>query len=434
MSDVSVAAEHWLQAKVVEYEETRHTFLDLPVKNDGSSYRVSDLYDDQKEIAAVISEKIEEWMICTDLSSFKPLRLTVTGAGGSGKSVVINTLVTTIRKIFQKNGVIQVIAPTGTAAANVGGETIHHLLGMTGTDYVNYPVLKRDKRELLKRKFAHLLALIIDERSLLSANVLGAAEHIISKTIHGGHNPSISWGGLPVVVLFGDDYQLPPIRKGVFHAHEHSPNIVTRSGNLVFMELCQKVMELSTSKRIRTTTQTYAKQLNMRLRLGEPSCDDVDRLMRLDLRCIEQLHGKKEVDKIRKNAIHLYALNAKIDEHNINQIIEEHSASNPIAVIRTQSSCLKGGKAKASHFSDGKSNQSALLIRGAKVALQGKNFCPRWGLHNGACGVVEEIIFPKDENPNSGAVPSYVVVNFPAYCGPIWDKDSPKVSRSIILT
>jgi hypothetical protein len=50
------------------------------------------------------------------------------GCSGTGKSVLINTLVTCIRKIFDDNYSVFVTAPTGAAAYNVGGSTIHREL------------------------------------------------------------------------------------------------------------------------------------------------------------------------------------------------------------------------------------------------------------------------------------------------------------------
>ena len=50
-----------------------------------------------------------------------------------------------------------------------------------------------------------------------------------------------------------------------------------------------------------------------------------------------------------------------------------------------------------------------------------------WGLHNGACGIVREIVFQDGHSPNAGHQPSYVVVHFPLYVGPPWDEAFPKV-------
>ena len=70
-----------------------------------------------------------------------------------------------------------------------------------------------------------------------------------------------------------------------------------------------------------------------------------------------------------------------------------------------------------------------MICLDAIVSLQGCNFQPSWGLHNGACGTVKEIIYDKDKNPNSGQQPLYVVVHFPLYIGPPWDLEKQKVSQ-----
>jgi predicted GTPase len=76
----------------------------------------------------VILCKLREWLShlgiedgC-EMGDFKPSRMTIMGAAGTGKSVLINTLVTVLRVMFDDNDVVHVAAPTGTAAFNVGGE------------------------------------------------------------------------------------------------------------------------------------------------------------------------------------------------------------------------------------------------------------------------------------------------------------------------
>jgi predicted GTPase len=53
-------------------------------------------------------KKIKEWLSLYNATEdrkkkFKPLRMTVMGCGGTGKSVLINTLVCCIRKVFDDN-------------------------------------------------------------------------------------------------------------------------------------------------------------------------------------------------------------------------------------------------------------------------------------------------------------------------------------------
>ena len=90
----------------------------------------------------------------------------------------------------------------------MGGETVHRLAGI-GIGTQEETMSNRKKAELVA-KFAHLLCLIIDERSLLGASDIGKAENRIRTTLHNSlGNLDQLFGGLPVVILVGDDYQLP---------------------------------------------------------------------------------------------------------------------------------------------------------------------------------------------------------------------------------
>jgi hypothetical protein len=61
---------------------------------------------------------------------YKPLRAIVMGCGGTGKSFSINTIISIVRTMTQLNDSILVGVPTGAAAFNVQGSTLHHLLGI----------------------------------------------------------------------------------------------------------------------------------------------------------------------------------------------------------------------------------------------------------------------------------------------------------------
>jgi predicted GTPase len=79
----------------------------------------------------VILCKLRKWLSHLDIEDdcemgdFKPLRLIIMGAAKTGKSVLINTLVTVLRVMFDDNDVVHVAALTGTAAFNVRGKTLH---------------------------------------------------------------------------------------------------------------------------------------------------------------------------------------------------------------------------------------------------------------------------------------------------------------------
>jgi len=214
---------------------------------------MADLFQDQEDIVLTVLSKIKEFMECDDLTQFKPLRMIINGSGGSGKSVAINTIVTVLRKMFGTNDVVKVAAPTGAAAFNVGGETCHHLTmdGVSRSEYKPNSMAKK-KRDLLIKKFKNLLCLIIDERSLLDLSLLGTVGRKISETIYeGGHNRDVSFGGLPVLLLVGDDFQLPGRGKGPFDALTLTGGgPMTRLGKEIILECSKMMMNLNGSKRI----------------------------------------------------------------------------------------------------------------------------------------------------------------------------------------
>ena len=431
----------WLNEVCKEFEKkqceasgSEKSDLCLPKKSDGTTYRLQDLYDDQLIVVLLVMDRLLEWASCKDLSSFKPLRLTLNGPAGTGKTVVINTIVTLVRQLFLEKNTVRVCAPTGTAAFNAGGETLHHLFenkaGMHAYDPFS---MGGQKRNNLIRKFQNLLCLIVDERSLLDSTHLGITEQMMSETVFNGDMWDQSWGNLPVVILVGDDYQLPSITDGAFDCLvKTSGNKITNNGRKVFKDCASTVLSLQTSKRIQDK-QKHDKILLNKLRTATDLADDeVQRLLNLHIDNIKRKHGTKAAENIEQKCIFLYYRNNKRVMKNLEMLIANSNQSNPVAVCKTRSEGLLGGKAIKSHFK-GDIPSSSLLCIGATVALENKNFQPLWGLHNGAVGTVDEIVFAKDKNPNKSDLPSYVVVDFPLYNGPVWDTNNPKVRKSFFL-
>ena len=400
----------------------------------GKEYLVSDLYEDQCKIVSVVIDKLQEFLHSEDLTKFEPLRMTINGAGGSGKSVVINTLVTVFRKMFQFNEVIRVMAPTGAAAFNVGGDTFHHSTATRPSHSSYRPMSMSDKkRKMLIQKFKMLLCVIVDERSLAQCKDLGTTGRKIGETIFDGGpliELDLALGGLPILILVGDDYQLPSFKPGAFSAlHRKEGCKMEAYGRDIFISCGKFVMDLKGSKRVKDD-KVFDKELMEAVRLQKDLSEaQVDKLMNLHIENFERRHGSAERQKIEEKAIYLFYTNAKRTRHNLRQLANRSSMDNPVAILKTQSYGTVTGKADARHFdASSKLPPLALLCIGATVAITDKNFYPSWGLHNGACGVVDEIVFDKGKNPNNGDLPKYIVVEFPLYCGPIWDNNNSKVS------
>ena len=97
--------------------------------------------------------------------------MTLCGVAESGKSTLINTLVTIIRKVTQMTNSVHVCGPSGSAAFNAGGETCHRLFSIQGK--LEKSELSAQALKTLITKLDGTVALIVDERSMVSALLLG---------------------------------------------------------------------------------------------------------------------------------------------------------------------------------------------------------------------------------------------------------------------
>lgn len=140
--------------------------------------------------------------------------LFLTGKAGTGKTTFLNSF---IRKTQKKH---IVVAPTGIAAINAGGVTIHSMFGLplrpflptlertdgslanNIADLMHHFKYRKDKIKLLRE----IEIIIIDEVSMLRADVLDMMDFSLR---HVRRNPQ-KFGGVQMLFI-GDLYQLPPV-------------------------------------------------------------------------------------------------------------------------------------------------------------------------------------------------------------------------------
>jgi len=122
----------------------------------------------------------------------------VTGRAGTGKSTILNHLA------YNTSKIIAVCAPTGVAALNVGGQTIHSLLRLPTGVIADHEL---DQPAELKKMLAAINTLVIDEVSMVSADLMDAIDRSLRQARGKKHDP---FGGAQII-MFGDPYQLPPV-------------------------------------------------------------------------------------------------------------------------------------------------------------------------------------------------------------------------------
>lgn len=143
--------------------------------------------------------------IALDFAKYTKASFFLTGRAGTGKS-------TLLRKIInESNRNTVVLAPTGIAALNVNGTTIHSFF-----QFPHRTLFLRDKRikpfwaNSEKRKLIESLdTVIIDEVSMVRADVMDAIDHALRIN---SKYPQLPFGGKQMIFI-GDLYQLEPITK-----------------------------------------------------------------------------------------------------------------------------------------------------------------------------------------------------------------------------
>lgn len=116
----------------------------------------------------------------------------LTGKAGTGKSTLLKEFIENTQKR------VVVLAPTGIAAVNVGGQTIHSFFKFRS----NGNGITAAKNELLN----HIDAIVLDEVSMVRSDILDAMDLALKKS----RESCLPFGGVQMIFI-GDLYQLPPV-------------------------------------------------------------------------------------------------------------------------------------------------------------------------------------------------------------------------------
>ena len=166
----------------------------------------------------------------------------ITGRAGTGKSTLLDYFVNHTRKD------IVVLAPTGVAAVNIQGQTIHSFFGFK-------PDITLDKVKRVywqnKEVYKAVDVIVIDEISMVRADLLDCIDKFLRLN---GKSKEKPFGGIQIV-FFGDLYQLPPVvssrEREIFKTHYKSPYFFDahtfKNLNIEFIEL-EKIYRQTDSK------------------------------------------------------------------------------------------------------------------------------------------------------------------------------------------
>ena len=139
----------------------------------------------------------DEYQAALDFIQDDDGHLFVTGRAGTGKS----TLLRAIRDMLPQEMVI--LAPTGLAAVNIGGQTIHSFFGLPPR-LIRPEDIKRSRNGRVMRRLEFI---IIDEVSMVRSDLMWAIDQSLRLNRGRAREP---FGGCRLI-LFGDLHQLPPV-------------------------------------------------------------------------------------------------------------------------------------------------------------------------------------------------------------------------------
>jgi ATP-dependent exoDNAse (exonuclease V) alpha subunit len=122
----------------------------------------------------------------------------VTGRAGTGKSTLLNHL------SWSTSKQVVICAPTGVAALNVGGQTIHSLFRLPIGVIADHEI---EQSAELRKLLGTIDTVVIDEVSMVNADLLDAVDRSLRQA---RQRPREPFGGAQLV-LFGDPYQLAPV-------------------------------------------------------------------------------------------------------------------------------------------------------------------------------------------------------------------------------
>jgi len=202
----------------------------------------------------------------------------LTGGAGVGKSYLTKELIQTYF------GNLVTIAPTGIAAVNIGGQTIHSFFefsrNLSKLNTISYP-----KKKLLQKTDL----IIIDEISMVSKRLFDAINNRLNEVEYKGK-----------LLIVGDFYQLPPV-----NVEEEGWAFESKWWEYWDFE----TIELTEIKR--TTHEEFSKVL-LNLRTADFSESDIEFIYNM----------KNNKHLIKKNLTFLYSTNKKVDKKNSEKLSE----------------------------------------------------------------------------------------------------------------
>ena len=171
----------------------------MPPVSNSMSFNPNSLQGKQLEAYTIVQEHFEGRTLKTSIRQ-APLRMLVSGTAGTGKSYLIQC----IKKLLQDR--LVVAAPTGVAAFNVHGYTLHSLLSIPVRG--DFKPLQGNRLQTIQQALEGIEFVIIDEMSMVGRKLFGQVDRRLRQVFP--HKSGELFGGCSCL-LIGDWCQLPQV-------------------------------------------------------------------------------------------------------------------------------------------------------------------------------------------------------------------------------
>ena len=323
----------------------------------------------------------------------EPYHVFLSGPGGVGKSHVIKLIHSDTLKLLKLSGTFEpddvtvlLTAPTGVAAFNINGMTLHSALLLGRSKYTSFQPLSHDELNTLRTKLSRLMLLIIDEVSMVGSNML-LEIHKRLQQIKGVSDDTV-FGGVSILAV-GDLYQLPPVAQAQLFSPVSDCYAQLYGSGSLWVDHFQMI-ELTEVMRQRGDS-TFA-ELLCRVRTNSCTSEDLETLKSREI--------APDIANYPTQALHVYRLNTDVDSRNALMLdnLAPQSAQYTVKAIdsiagQTSHICLSRLSDKRSE-TGGLHSTLKLAVR-ARVMLTA-NVDVSDGLVNGARGEVVHIVTNND--------------------------------------
>jgi hypothetical protein len=389
------------------------------------------LNEKQRMVYNIVARKFTDQHILKASNDGKPLRMLMTGPGGTGKTHAVKAL-QKLMTLHNLQHLIRFLGPTGSSAKQIGGTTIHKGLGLSialkskshsnrkvGESNEDYSATMSVKnRTLIRDEWRDVWLLFIDEVSLIGAQLLCQIDHALR---FAKESPNEWFGGINVIFA-GDFYQYPPVGSTPLYmpiqakAPQKSTDIEKRLGRLAWKSV-NVVISLSEQQRMKDDPE-YASAVG-RLRVRDCNLGDVELFNSRVVKSIRHPDGLSMIGE-REKATMLVGTNF------VRELVNNTKAKSSVEGELTYCAAydLVDGSEPTPHerkqllglnladfSSEGALPGLIPLYVGMPVILRNRNISTELGITNGSQGTVRKV-FIKPCTSNY-SVAQCVIVEFP---------------------